>query len=262
MDAVAPVIAGVIHFMRKPSVSVLVVGGGTGVFSKTLLVPVRGFLKRRGQPVDIKVVETDLEHAAVSKSGGDKAVADVLRLPFKKESFDLVVGQSMIHQGGRNLLGERLAEIKRVISPNGCFVHVQDVPPDFRDWARSNAPPVLNLGTRASSDAFSSALNEAHGNLLDDLRLRSRENGLTFGAAKVRGEAIVSKKHVLGEVGGQNFDRENFFHFHFGAFGAKRAKGISGKKLVYEGFVTLHSLHPRLSEVMRHVENEFVNKKR
>ncbi len=112
-EAIAPFLAGTIGFLKRPRVRVLVVGGGTGVFSRDLLPAVRRCLQRWGQNVQFSVVETDIESVVrEAPASSHRVQANFHQLPFRDGSFDLIVGQSMIHQGE---MQKSIPEIGRVM---------------------------------------------------------------------------------------------------------------------------------------------------
>ncbi len=54
------------------------------------------------------------------------AAGDILRLPFREDSFDVVFGSLVLHQIPK--LDEVIAEIRRVLSSGGCYVGIEPNP--------------------------------------------------------------------------------------------------------------------------------------
>lgn len=237
---VAPIIAGVIDYQKKSHARVLVIGGGTGVFSRDLLPAVHLELKKLKNNATIEVFETDISEAvAQAPASAHRIRADIHRLPFGAEVFDLIVGQSMIHQWR---MQESIPEIKRVMKQDGCFVHIQDTIPDLKRLAPElGGSPILKAKTRSEGSKIKGVGMEAHKNLVDQIIAHARQNGLNSAAFAVEGNALVGKEHKLGKVGGKNLDSGNAVYYHMGGISVAKEHGIplGKKKLSYTGIAAI-----------------------
>ncbi len=96
--------------ITRPFERVLDLGGRTGRFART------GETARRFP----RIVRTDLSPAMARRAGGLAVVADEERLPFRDESFDLIVSVLSLHWV--NDLPGALIQIRRALKPDGLFI--------------------------------------------------------------------------------------------------------------------------------------------
>lgn len=107
-----------IKSVSNQPISVLELGSGAGIFTGFLI---RNKFKR--------VIATDLASASVEimkslfqgNSEFDARIADIEKLTFKSNSFDLVTSCGVLSYGDNEIV---LKEIHRVLKPNGVFVCV------------------------------------------------------------------------------------------------------------------------------------------
>lgn len=252
--AVAPFMAGVIDYYNRP-LRILVIGGGDGHFTRDLLPEIRNFLRIKKVSARIEVVESDLTEM-VSKSPGVKVRADAHALPFTDSSFDLVIGESMIHQpNGREGMGQRIKEIHRVLKEDGSFIHVQDSIPDPGSWAGIPLPaPIFKLNAMQSAILQDSLFAEAHKNLILELRRLTRERHMSFGALGVSGSKLFPETKKLGEIEGLNFDNmpANYFHLKNGVLEPRKDSSIprNKKRLQYSGMISIASKQPKITSIL------------
>lgn len=154
------IVAGLVGFHSQKSITarpgkpepvrILVVGGGTGIFSRELLPEVEKVLAGRdrgifipGQithaPPEIEVIETDVS-GHVAKARGSRARAKVGavlaeggHLPFKDGHFDIVITEAALNFAHPDGLGRWLDEIGRVLRPDGTLLNNQHSIPN--SWA-------------------------------------------------------------------------------------------------------------------------------
>ena len=210
-EAVAPVIAGAINFLHKPTIRILVVAGGTGVFSRDLLPAIKKILSTHASPPKIEVVESDFIAGVVKAAPREhrRVVADMEKLPFKSGQFDLVIGQSMLHQGDMN---RSIPEIGRVLTPDGYFMHVMDDAPMFKGLP----PHLLGKGdalTPASKDIAkqAGAIRTAAISLAHAIAAR---NGLSIAAVGVEYKGIfpASKTPRLFNQDMSRYNHVSYLH--------------------------------------------------
>src|SRR3989344_4008630 len=97
---------------KKGKRKVLEIGAGTGTYTKLLEEHFKD------------VTATDLRKEMIDllkkkKIKAKVAVADCLELPYKKASFDMVVGISLFHHIARNDRGKFFMEMNRVLKKGG-----------------------------------------------------------------------------------------------------------------------------------------------
>jgi SAM-dependent methyltransferase len=245
--AVAPLLSTIIRHLNKPSIRILVIGGGEGVFSRDLLPAVREKLARTGMPISIRVVETDLTHAVrQAPNSAHRVQADFHRLPFANASFDLIVGQSMMHQG--NFLNG-LAETKRMLSPDGVFFHVQDDIP-LQASAGEHEQSMMRATLQKHLLAATS-----HIRLLRTFRTQAQAAGFSNAVLAVKSAVLVDKNHSVGKIAGLDLDQGNTVRYENGGISRRDMTDVpAGKKrLVYGGTVTLSSPKP-LRPLVEHLK--------
>lgn len=259
--AIAPIISGTVHFQNRPTVKILVIGGGEGNFSKRLLPTIRRMLKERGSTTRIEVVESDLTRA-IKKAQGTRVLADMTRLPFKEGSFDLVVGESVIHNMHPDTIGNAIKEIKRVLKNGGSFVHVQDHFPDPTVWGdlsvRSHFQKGHPMVTKDQTNLahFAPAALTAHKNLMEHLRRYARAEGMSQTTLEIRGSQSVSRKREVPIFGGIDLSGENAFHYNKGLLSSKKDTSIpkDERQLHYTGLVTITTKGKRVSDLVEHLQ--------
>lgn len=203
---VAPFVAGVIAAHNAPKTRVLVIGGGNGAFSRRLLPKVEQILERHGVSTQIDVIETDIS-GVVRHAPGKRVVADAHNLPFKNRSFDVVIGESMLHQA--NNVPRTTEEVSRVLSPLGFFIHVQDAIPDPRDYVSREQMIAAGIPPGASEirladinpRAYGAIVKAAHIGLLQKAHVSAKNNGMGFMAIGVQ-TAEVTPNRLTGEIAG------------------------------------------------------------
>lgn len=240
--AIGTPLAQIISYMKQPRVRILVLGGGTGVFSRDLLPQIQRILRKQGSHTKIEVVETDpLEIVLDAPPHSHRIRMDADRLSFKNQSFDLVVGQSMLHQTD---LRRSIPEIKRVMKTSGFFFNVQDDPPAFKgsEYRRlleggGQVSPtkdmqqrVVESGMRAT-EAFAQSVVAA----ATHFRLSSV-------VLLTEGRALVSAKTDLGTFSGRDLNEGYGVEYSMGSTGRIKERGNipNGKKeLSYKGIITI-----------------------
>ena len=250
IKAVAPTIAGAVDFTGKSEVKLLVIGGGEGRFSKDLLLEVKKLLKKKKRNVKITVVESDVADA-IRNAPGHKVRADINALPFADESFDLIIGESMIHQGGPQAIPLAVSQIQRILTQKGAFIHIADFMPDPRDWVTEkisgqrsifDSTKVTHNLTADNLDSYSAISKLAHLNVLGFLAKHYQAVGLLSMAAEIHADVRVNAtlKRKIGDV---DVSRFNSIKFENGIILHSNEKGITRgmKKLNYSGFLSLAS---------------------
>ncbi len=198
LDAFAPLVAGAIDFHTtqtgKDKVRLLVLGGGNGIFSRKVLPHVRRHLREIGNSSEIEVVESDVSPAikAALKAGAPnapKAVvrADMARLPFGDETFDIIVSESSLYAAKRDRMNKAIGQIKRVLAPSGLLVHIQDGWPG--GWNNSDITAEELDG--CSRKQLEGIKREANDNLTDAIERHAEEHGLSTRTDKLIGMARV-----------------------------------------------------------------------
>ncbi len=84
-----------------------------------------------------RLVQCDIAQQMVRSVSGDRLVADEEYLPFAPESFDLVMSAGSLHWV--NDLPGALAQIRRVLKPDGLFLAVLPGPNSLRELRESFA---------------------------------------------------------------------------------------------------------------------------
>ncbi len=243
-EAIAPFLAGTIGFLKRPRVRVLVVGGGTGVFSRDLLPAVRRCLQRWGQNVQFSVVETDIESVVrEAPASSHRVQANFHQLPFRDGSFDLIVGQSMIHQGE---MQKSIPEIGRVMATGGCFFHTQDSTPvgsaHVGEWMRrTQNSPVKRLGDQENAREWMEHNARIHSETSQAAVELAKRHGLSSIAFIAKGDAVVSKNHRIGQMQGINLDTANHVFYYHGGISGRTDPSVPAdkKKLDYAGTVII-----------------------
>lgn len=255
LKAVAPAVAGAISLLGRDRIRLLVVGGGTGTFTRDLLPEVKRLLARQSMSPEIKVTETDIS-STIEQIGGRSRV-DLHNLPFDDHSFDLVVGQAVMHMGGRKRLPKRLSQIKRVLTQDGIFVHIHDSVPNPREWigrrmqvSGSFQRQVRNPKTRFA--ALHPVLSKAHLNLIEQLGEDAVKRRMICWVGDAEAEVVAQKPNlaVFDDLEGIDVHRENVFKYFHGVPGVeKRDEELAAGKarLKYSAYVTMVSDHPQFT---------------
>lgn len=263
VGAIAPIVASAIDLTKKPEVRVLVIGGGTGRFSRDLLPKIQEILKKKRLRVKLMVIESDITEAVRAAPSKNKVIADIHALPFKDKSFDIVIGESMIHQGEPAQVDTRAREIARVLSDQGSFIHTGDFIPDPNDWlsdeiraklglrGRSLAYTIDSDKARDNMDVLSKAV---HIELFSKLLPHYRANGLNTLFAEVTHRSLVDsslKRQLLGSDATAN----NSITFEKGIINTSRVRNIHKRKkeLVYSGYLQIAS-RLKAAEIVKHSE--------
>lgn len=260
LKAVVPYVAAALKLRlgnAPREVKILVIGGGDGRFSRDVL-PVLKSIFKKSQP-DFKVVESDLTFAVKrAKNAYARVVANAKEMPFADNSFDLIVGESMIHQLEVDGIGQAIEKIKNILKPHGTFIHVQDFSPDPNYWSSARLSNSRFSATNSFNDQnvatlFSAMGREAHQNLVLCLNASAQRNGLHFNSIPIEGSSVVDSSLVTA-IQGQAVKRFNRISFDFGDVLGSEIKLPKGKtELVYRGMVTLTSKHPAVLNIERHM---------
>jgi SAM-dependent methyltransferase len=206
-NCVAPSLARVIEAVNKPVVKILVVGAGTGTFSEHLLPAVKSQLRHLRVNSRLEVLETDPVESALQRNPAQTQLADVGNLPFREE-FDLVVGQSMIHQIGRGKVPIALRQIKKALKPDGFCFFVVDDSPNPKTWGDSS---FVSGGSLAKSKGRKTALalQRAHINLFNELSGAFSAQNFNSGSFMGTGSAVVSEDHHFNSIKGLSLDKKH-----------------------------------------------------
>lgn len=250
VKAIAPIIAGAIDITGKPEVNVLVIAGGKGRFSRDALPRVKELLRRKGgRSVRINVVESDISSVIREAAPACfKVMADARNLPFRAGAFDLVIGESMIHQGGPGQLPKIVKQIEQVLSERGSFIHTGDFTPDPRDWAPKERLRTFGMAKEVlcyhshELDRLAEFSKIIHGMLLQKLQTHYRTAGLNSLAAEIEGRTRVNatlKRRLLGVT----FSRTNHISFNYGVIQSRIVSSVPRKlrQITYTGYLSLAS---------------------
>jgi len=251
---VASTIAGVIDYFQYPQVKILVVGGGKGTFSRDLLPAVKMELKKLGREPRFQVIESD-PLGVIRDAPGKRLRAKAEFLPFRAGEFDLVIGESMIHQTDMSV---SIPEIKRVLNANGSFIHVADnvpirgtVHPDLGD------KPVTPIKSDSGLERIMPRVVDSHKRQLEKIRTQCHESGLSSAAIQFEGEVLTSAKRKMGVLGGVNLNKSNFIHSNMGVLQPRVVSDVprGKRKLVYSGFITIASKYSRITSIVKHLQH-------
>lgn len=235
--AVAPVLASAVAHINKPVVRVLVVGGGNGTFSRNLLPGVNRLLARAGIQSRLQVVESDLLSQVVRRAPGNHRIAaDLERLPFASHQIDLIVGQTMFHHVNAV---RAVQEIGRVLSSNGCFIHVQDnLPNPVGGITQSGKAAQVFTGTQGNHMLQARSLMDAE--ILIKTALATGASRLHMDAEKATGEKLVPYSEKFPSMGGFETAKLRAIDYMMGMVAPGAAKNVpAGKRLLrYTGLVT------------------------
>ncbi len=280
-EAITPFFAGAVHFTQKPFVRILIVGGGKGHFSRDMLPAIKRELAEKARksgthPQKMEVFETDLVPEAVARAPGNnskpnrlvrKLAADIHAIPFSDGRFDLVFGESIIHQGGNNNLEARIKEIKRVMNDKGIFIHIQDnvpfteesVTPDQAKKAGFTLQAINKGMTPEQNKSLIELADSAHNILIQKTHAAAKANNLSFALGKVQGEVMEPSSRPFKLPNGNSFTEFNSIQHNYGIFIPENDSGISNKerRLKYSGFVKIITKLPSVRGFLNHLEKEF-----
>lgn len=160
-DAYAPLIAGAIDYHTstnptKREVRVLVIGGGKGHFSKRTLPAVLESLREIGNQTRVKVIESDIT-PVIRHAPRPRVKADLFNLPFADESFDFIIGESVLHTGTPQELDSFAVQAHRILRPGGVLLHMQDAVAEW--W--SDQPLNFSKDLPAAEQRAQMAASEA-----------------------------------------------------------------------------------------------------
>lgn len=251
LSAVVPLFAGAIRYLEKEPTRILVVGGGRGHFSERVLPAVRRMLQANGRNPDIGVLETDMTDE-IKKAPAPSQVVNVLELSrhFPLGSFDVVVGESMIHQMHPNIF-KALLQIRHVMTSDGIFIHVQDTVPDYWQWLSPETRKRFGIHeTKAvyhieDFQRLPELSNEAHGNLCRALLEGAQDAEMYMTGVTVKHQSVLDARN-LGPHPTMDLGDRNYVTYKMGNVFGGRAQGLPpGKKIVeYEGLATIYSKKP------------------
>ena len=244
LNGFAPIVAAAVHSLEKPKVRILTVGGGVGTFTTHLLPRVRELLKHFSNPPEIELLETDL-YPVIEKVGGRSGV-DVHNLPFAAGSFDVVVGESMLHAGEINRLHHRLGELKKVLGDKGLLVYLQDAVPDVRASAKihgSFSPRVIAVSQAKNDFKLAQRLHQTFSQEL----VRSLEtHAFDYAEVAAVGLARINKSNAF-KPPFQYPRGTNSFGYLYGVVGHSKKQIPVGKiDLEYQGIAYLATLNKGL----------------
>ena len=133
------------HAKLEPGVVALELGCGKGLYTREL--------EKSGATIAPIDISWDLLHAA--KTSGSKSgyhVGDAHRMPFRDETFDAVVGVSVLHHLEVDPV---LGECRRVLKPGGRFVFSEPNMLNPQIFVQKNIPFVKRLlGDSPDETAF------------------------------------------------------------------------------------------------------------
>lgn len=251
--AVAPLLTGIIDSFRKPVIRILVIGGGSGVFTRDLLPAVKKQLDQLGRHPRLVVMETDI-HTVVGQTPPEshRAVMNIESLGVPSNAFDLIVGQSMIHQARMQYT---IGEVKRALAPTGCFVHIQDDPPLSRLKLGSEAP-VIHATKPGEMARMGEKMGDAHGETLEEAIHWARTHGMKNAVIHLNGRAVVNGDYSFGKAGGVDLDQANSITYIMGGMRATKDPRIpAGKKFLYYAGIGLVLSKSKLSPVLAHANS-------
>ncbi len=145
--------------------TILDIGCGYGWFELNFLS--RGARKITG----IEITEEDLKTAKanVTDDRVSFALGSAIELPFENESFDTVVSWEVIEHIPKNTEHQMLAEISRVLRPNGtCYIST----PNHALLCKVSDPAWWLIGHRHYSSQFLEKLGKAQNLQLEEVRIR------------------------------------------------------------------------------------------
>lgn len=250
--AVAPIFAGTLSFLNRPELRILVLGGGKGVFSHHLLPEIREGLRQLGKNSKITVIETDLlsiiKHAPADAR---KVQMDAGKIGLLSETIDLVVGESMIHQG---TLEKNLSEIKRVLRRDGYMIHIQDDAPAARSVDLMDEQPIH---TKETTDPATMAkkMQDAHQQLIRRIMDWATANNMSKAVLVPEAELLMPRNYRFGTMRGQDLDSNNALYYVNGKISWKKDPSIpeDKRKIVYSGIAVILS-KDKVSPLARYLE--------
>lgn len=258
IQAVAPAFAAAVLAVGKEKVELLVIGGGDGHFSRMVLPEVLMLLSTRPKPIEVNVLETDLTDN-IMRAPARAAVVDARELDrhYMAGSFDVVVGEAMLHQGGPNGVAKTIQQAAHVLSKSGVFVHVQDAIPDPRDWVSPTRLSDLGIAgipiMRADSDKHRVELvqvsREAHAALAQCIHRETKALGGAFMLGAVQGDKTVTELKLPPHL----FTRRlNAVAYDNGTLGQSEDPTLpDGRiKLTYRGTVSFIRPHQQLKTLL------------
>lgn len=205
----APVLNAIVaqHKVAKDAkqVKILVIGSGDGTFTKHILP----YLDANGR--DIKVVESDASPVVKKVPKESAAVqADMTRLPFTNEVFDLVVSECALHMLPRNRLKHALTEIKRVLKPGASVINVEDNA--SHNWDDPN-----ELAEYAGDNDRLNELNKRRFN--SALKVYARRLGMAHHLTNLNGSFVTTLnspevEHIKEYFKPRSINQANSFHFN------------------------------------------------
>lgn len=255
--AVSPLLTGIIDSFHKPVIRILVIGGGSGVFTRDLLPAVRKQLDQLGRHPKLEILETDI-HTIIGQTPPEsrRAIMNVESLGLRSGTFDLVVGQSMIHQAR---MQHTLGEVKRVLSPTGCFVHIQDDAPLSRAKLGTGESTVIHSKVPGDMAEIRKKMASANGEILEEAVRWARAHQLNNAILHLHGRATVDKGYSFGTFRGFDLDQANAITYVMGEIYAQKDPRVSeGKKILYYAGIGLVLSKSKLAPVMAHA-NELMS---
>lgn len=262
IDAVASTFAAAILACGKDQVKLLVVGGGDGHFSRKVLPAVMNLVNAVNSSVGVEVLETDLTEA-ILRAPGKTAVVDVKELDrhFAAGSFDVVVGEAMLHQGGRKGIGKTMQQIAHVLSNTGTFVHVQDTVPDPTDWIAPErlrelgvrGAPMMQVGSDGARQNLMAMADEAHSGLANAMHSEAKSLKGAFMLMGAEGTGMTDINAFPPNLVPAGYTA---LHYSHGGMGGEHDPEVpSGKyRLTYRAMVSCFRPHVQLKSLLAAIE--------
>lgn len=259
LDAVAFCFAAAILAVEKDTVGLLVIGGGDGHFSRKVLPAVREIVEAHNPTLALRVLETDVSDV-IRKAPGESRVVDAHKLHehFAPATFDIVVGEAMMHQDGPAKLPVLLDEVARVLTPEGIFVHVQDTIPDPRDWVAdpdlrelyAREVPLMETGKHGSQAQLLQMAESAHKGLIVRLQQVVEQAKYRLMVIRAEGEAKVDAQSVAWTPTALR-PGDNGLSYFLGTFGHGQKPGVpeGTMELHYTGLVSFVRPHRQLASL-------------
>lgn len=126
-DAIPPAIASFVSYFPERKPRVLVLTREPGSFERDYLANVIESLDKIGMPRNLKIEDFDVSGIIKAAVNNPSELERAHALPFGKNTFDFVFGQSILHYGK---MGSWMREVKRVMKYGGCFLHIHDDAPN------------------------------------------------------------------------------------------------------------------------------------
>lgn len=223
---------------RRPSARILVLTGRKGNFRRFVLPELQKHLNiAAGKTVRLQLVEHEYYPSVYLESKAPGPTDEDAKLPFEKESFNVVYGASVLH-GDLELPERVVREAKRVTKPGGAIIHVQDHIPAVDIWGQHG---------RDSSTRNIPGYLWAHSSLADHVVTEvGNELNLTGQVIPVRGQTVTTDLLELPLQIRERMDvpapnaSENLYSYQLGRLGyGKSPFAGRNRQLEYGGIATV-----------------------